>query len=615
MGLAMRQGMSVPRAANHGPGDFGKSAGWSRRREVVGVMMLLLVAVAVRLPTMTKPLLEQHSYRQTQTAYTAVLYHEEGVDLLRPKVPIFGAPFVFPMEFPLFQSLAAGVMSWGLSPDTAMRVTAFACFLLSALLLWGLVRHVGGRVAAMATLALYLFSPFALQWSRASLMEYLAVAGALGWLWAGLLWRERRRFVYAAAALAAGVIAMLVKPTTGAFWILPLLAYATATEGQGWRSWVRERIDPVLAALVVIPFLAAMAWTRHADAIKAANEATVWLTSSHMTSWNFGTLPQRLVWANWATVGRRVTHDLGFPIWLLPLAPLVGVRTRSVRFWAAFALVPVLTVLTFWNLYVEHTYYLAALSPVAAAVVGCAFARAGRQLGQRRRLPMMVGVWIVALLALNPLLTTLPYGTRSVEENIPMAAELTRLTTPADLIAFEAASPDPTLQYYSRRRGQVILDSGQTRVTAAGLAQTGYRILATPRLRNQVAVDTIRAGRWTGVLGRWVYITGDSQADLRGAAIAATDIPVQLEGSLLAAPVTIVCGKEPVAIPRSDGTTVLRLAPGTARSAKLSISDELGAIPVRDSIVVAPTVDRGPLVVQCRDAVAVTIAAAGAGTS
>ena len=65
-----------------------------------------------------------------------------------------------------------------MSPDVAMRTTALACFLLSSILLWGLVRHVGGRAAALAALAVYLFSPFSLLWSRASLIEYLAGAGA-----------------------------------------------------------------------------------------------------------------------------------------------------------------------------------------------------------------------------------------------------------------------------------------------------------------------------------------------------------------------------------------------------------------------------------------------------
>lgn len=583
----------------------------SRRRESWGVALLLLLALAVRLPTLNQPLIEKHAFRQTQTAYTAVLFHEHGVDLLHPKLPIFGAPFEVPFEFPLFQALAAGVMSWGLAPDTAMRVTALAFFLLSSLLLWGLVRHVGGRVAAMVTLALFLFSPFALEWSRASMIEYLAVAGALGWLWAGLLWRERRRMVYASAALVAGVVVMLVKPTTGAFWILPLLAFATASEGPGWRAWLRARRDPVLVAIVCIPFLAAAAWTHHADAIKAASDSTAFLTSSAMTEWNFGTLHQRMIGANWGIIASRFTHDFGFPAWLLLLAPFVGLRTRNARFWGALALVPVVTILVFWHLYTEHDYYLAAISPVPAAVVGYAVSRARPTLAGRRvdvRLAAMVGVLIVALLALNPTRTTQPYQDLSVAEVYPIVAEITQLTRPSDLIMFEEPYWNPTVLYYARRQGHVILDIGPPRVLPSRLVRDGYRMLVSVDVRNEVAMDAIRAGRWTGVLGRWTFITGDSAAELRGAPIAGTDDPLETAGpSLLDGPVTIPCGHDPVALPRSDGETVLRLAAGTDDRARLSIGEDFGAIPVRDNILIGAGAGNGPLLVGCRGAPTVTI--------
>jgi hypothetical protein len=169
---------------------------------------------------------------------------------------------------------------------------------------------------------------------------------------------------------------MLVKPTTGALWILPLLAYTAATERGGWRSWLRARRDPVLALIVVVPFLAAMAWTAHADAIKAANPVTQWLTSARLTAWNFGTLHQRLVWFNWRRILDRITTQLTrYPAILFPIAALVGLRTGAARFWAALVAVPIVTVLIFWNLHVVHDYYLAAASPVFPAVAGCAAAR------------------------------------------------------------------------------------------------------------------------------------------------------------------------------------------------------------------------------------------------
>ena len=57
------------------------------------------------------------------------------------------------------------------------------------------------------------------------MIEYLATAGAVGFAFGVVLWRERRHPSLFVAALAAGLIGMLVKPTTAVFWILPALAY------------------------------------------------------------------------------------------------------------------------------------------------------------------------------------------------------------------------------------------------------------------------------------------------------------------------------------------------------------------------------------------------------
>ncbi len=75
------------------------------------------------LPSLGQTLLESHAFRQTQTAYTAVLYAERGIDLLRPPLPILGPPGIIPLEFPLFQAGGAILMILGLPADLAMRVT------------------------------------------------------------------------------------------------------------------------------------------------------------------------------------------------------------------------------------------------------------------------------------------------------------------------------------------------------------------------------------------------------------------------------------------------------------------------------------------------------------
>ncbi len=105
--------------------------------------------VVVVVTTLGQPLLERHAFRQTQTAYTARIFHEQGIDLIHPKMPVLGEPFEVPFEFPLFQAAASLVMDVGVRDDVAMRLTGLTCFLLTALLLYGLVRRVDGRVSGL----------------------------------------------------------------------------------------------------------------------------------------------------------------------------------------------------------------------------------------------------------------------------------------------------------------------------------------------------------------------------------------------------------------------------------------------------------------------------------
>ena len=125
-----------------------------------------------------------------------------------------------------------------------MRVTALACFLATALLLFGFVRRFADTLAAFVALGVFLFSPFALLWSRASLIEYLATAAAVGYVWAALEWRERGHASLAVVAVLVGSLAFLVKITTAVVYLIPLLTYVATRDRPGFRGAVRARLAP-----------------------------------------------------------------------------------------------------------------------------------------------------------------------------------------------------------------------------------------------------------------------------------------------------------------------------------------------------------------------------------
>jgi hypothetical protein len=581
------------------------------RSELTVVAGLLLAITAVQASAFDHPLLEAHSFRQTQTAYQALEFHEQGVSLFHPKLPVFGEPFEVPFEFPLFQLGAATLMSWGLSPDVALRTTAFLAFLVSALLLYGLVRHLAGPPAAIAALAFYVLSPFAMLWSKASLIEYCAVSGALAWLWGTLLWARNRRLGFLAFATFGGVLSMLVKPTTAFFWALPVTAAMSVASNPSYR--LRFLREPTVWLVLGIPFVAALAWTIHADSVKSASEATAWLTTTNLRAWNFGTLQQRLVLDNLITVSARLQdYVTGLPPLLFLLLPLL-LRNR-IRFWSvwsALLLVPFVTIGVFWNLYVVHDYYLAAVSPVFAAALGLTFCWAWRSSQKRANRVLVIAAGGGLIFSL--LVASAGYWRGGFSDydagDLQVAKELNRFTSPAELVLFEGYDWSPHIPYYARRRGFMLRANpspGEAAV-AARLSDEGYRFLVTSDLQSDRAIAFLTSHQWTGVLGQWTYMTAESPEQLDRAKAGATNADLSEGGSLIhSASIAVPCTGQTQAVPRGEGVTALHVANAPA-GAKIRISASLGPVPSREWLFVSPGADNGPILVSCRDAPEITI--------
>lgn len=415
--------------------------------------VLLVFTVLIHLPTFDQPLVERHNFRQTQTAFTARLFHEDGIDLLHPKLPVLGPPWEVPFEFPLFQAAASLVMDAGVAEDRAMRVTGFASFLLAAVLLWLLVRRQVGRMGAVIALAVFTLSPLAIEWSRAALIEYLALAASLGFALAGLHWRNQRSRRWFAIALLLGSIAALVKITTALFWVAPfaLLGLARDDGAQTGRSRIAAW------ALSLGPILVGAMWTRYADAIKAASSATAWLTSNALWAWNLGDLPQRLNPSAWErTLGSVLVlaGGIALPLLVIPIIRFAMTR-KQVRLVTWMALTLGGPVLLFFNLYYQHDYYAIAVSASVAILV--AFGLMGL-VEMRSRVAKtalasvavtMVAVWVV----------NIPYWTRIYEpvsdpEGIlPLAAQIEREASPGQPVAIIGRDWQPSILYYANRRG------------------------------------------------------------------------------------------------------------------------------------------------------------------
>lgn len=550
-------------------------------------------------PTLDRPLLEKHAWRQTQTAYSARIFHEQGIDLLHPKLPVFGEPFEAPFEFPLFQAAASLPMDAGLDDDLALRLTGLACFVLSALLLYGLVRRVAGTVAALGALVAFVMTPLSLVWARASMIEYLATAGAVGFAWAMLAWRERTTPAPAVFALVAGLVGMLVKPTTAIFWVLPGLLYRPDASVSRRRT---PRVHAISALLVLVPLAAAVLWTRHADGVKAASPTTSFLQSSNLEEWNFGTLSQRLDPDAWIVILKRVGPlVVGLYGLFLVAAVIATWRSSQRRFWLSMWFAALGPLLVFTNLYVQHDYYLAAVCPAFAALTGLGVGYVGSLLP--RRPVVVVGALVAALV--------IPYGSLEIGRGywlrihgaeddpqvMPFATEVARLTQPDELVAFVGLTWSPAIPYYAERWGHmIVVENEPFAYDLVHDADYEYLVAGDPAGMDPKPLE--RWG-WLGSLAPHSYAIAESPEELRGAEFVATDSVVRSDSTTrLQRNLRIPCG-EPINIPAgSEGTWILPKS--EARDALLTVSEELAPLPGRRALFVAPRLARdGKVLVSC----------------
>jgi len=410
--------------------------GLSRAERVVLILGCLAVVAsfAIRVATLAQPLVEAHAFRQTQTAYTALIYHRQGIDLLQTPLPVLGPPWVIPFEFPLYQALAALVMDVGVPTEIALRSTSLVFFAASMILVWAIVRlEVGRRTAAVAAAA-FALAPLGLLWSRTSMIETIAVATALAAVFEALRWDRTGSRLDFVLAIALGALAALLKITTAAIWLAPAI-------------FLLRRSRVAALALVAIPAVAGFAWTAYTDGIKAASPATAFMTSTGLRDWNFGSLAQRLDPATWWTCLGWLA-GLGLVVCLAPLV----VRRSRIGTWAMATLI--LGPLVFTNLYVVHDYYWMAVAPAAAILIGLVVRLAARPdrpwLGETRQLALLV---LFAASFVTYERWTLMFGAHDEVGVLPQAAQIRAMTDPDDLVRISQGSWSPAVLFYADRRG------------------------------------------------------------------------------------------------------------------------------------------------------------------
>lgn len=408
-------------------------------------------------------------FRQSQTAIAAGFIAEEG-PMLATKVPVLGPTWRIPFEFPVYQHVVAG---WhrvtGYPLDTSGRLVSLACFYLCLLPLGYMLRRLGFKPPdVLLTLALVAASPIYLFWSRAFLIESMALLLSLLFIAALLRHLKAPGWRWLAFAMSVGTLAALTKFTTFsiAFGFVVLWLGATIVSGDAAAEW-RRNVKGVagIAAALLIPVAAGWMWTQYLQHVWVQSPLTRG-TGDSIHAWNFGSWELRQSPAFWGRFGEyaigKVT--INFLPWLIgfaafALAPFRWRLTGLCAFgaWLSGPLV--------WaNLFYVHDYY-----QYATALFGLIWIASGL-IGLGTRWPLL-GIPVRLVLVILTLALLASYSKTSYHEaqvydwgreRAEFAREVGARVPPEDVILVVGEDWNPMMAYYSGRYALMVRWDGQS---------------------------------------------------------------------------------------------------------------------------------------------------------
>ncbi len=337
---------------------------WTNKAFAALAAFAVVCVAALTITLADQPPLDLYSFRQAQTALSSYWMQREGY-YLAYQTPVAGYPWAIPFEFPLYQAIVAFISnSFGMSIDTVSRLVSFGFLLISVPVVWLINRRLAlPPLVFFCFVALLFTTPVYVYWGRAILIEttalffvLLAIKFFLDYLLGG---RTLGRFLLFSVFMT---LCMLQKVTTGLPVLVILVTLLCIEEAK--QIWSSGRIIIsrwIVFSLLLLPLGASYVWTHYADAVKLKNPLGQSLTSSALSTWNWGSMDQRLssdLWFN-LIVMRVLTENLGgllgagiiaVSLWLD-----VPHRIKAV-IWIAVAM-GLLPMLMFSNLHIIHSYY------------------------------------------------------------------------------------------------------------------------------------------------------------------------------------------------------------------------------------------------------------------
>ena len=217
-----------------------------RIRDRWAVWVILLFALIARLYSVNAPLTDGGQERQTQVAMIARNLYRDDLNVLYPRMDIFGPDVGYvTLEFPLQPALMAIAYYFVEVQDIVGRLIVIAFSMGSIVFMYWLAKFFLPEWGALLTTGIYALTPMSIYFGRALFPEALLLFFSLGALYFILRWSEEpQKTRYYVWSLVFAATAILVKAPPGVVMLLPL--------GAVW--WVRSKHAMIRRADLYIYF-------------------------------------------------------------------------------------------------------------------------------------------------------------------------------------------------------------------------------------------------------------------------------------------------------------------------------------------------------------------------
>ncbi|MCP3965971.1 MAG: hypothetical protein GY718_06390 [Lentisphaerae bacterium] len=314
------------------------------------------------------PILDRHSFRQTQTALSAYWMLKNGHYLFY-QTPVYGIPWTIPFELPTYQWLVVIIYKISHLPlDVCGRLISIIFFYLTFWPIYKLLKALKLEFNLFLILViLTCFSPIYLFWSRTFMIESVSLFLSFCYLVNVQLFLSKRKLLFLIVGVIFGSLAILTKVTT----FVPISIFSAWLIIFDWHKNfgfnLRKKIIIKYAITILfalVPILILLIWAKYSDQLKMESISGLGeeLTSSSLFYWNFGTIGQRISSKLWyyTVFSRSIQLTVNKYCFLLYYIPLFFCLLKSKYF--KFALISFISFLAsfliFPNLFIIHDYYL-----------------------------------------------------------------------------------------------------------------------------------------------------------------------------------------------------------------------------------------------------------------